>query len=415
MENRTQGKLRQSKISTIHSMLSGKEVQEMLLERTKTAALAFGVELLEQDVQALCGSPFSRKSDELCYRGGSEKSSLIVDGARYAIRRPRVKDENGEVELPMLTKLRDQDLLDGEILSRMVKGVSTRNYEGVIGGYAEKLGVTKSSASRAFIRASQKNLDELRSRDIRGYSFVALMLDGIEIAGRSVVGAIGITGDLKKIPLDIREGDTENSELVRDLLSSIVGRGFTLHCHKILAIVDGAKALKKALKDVFGDKVIVQRCWIHKLRNLKKYLPETYHPQLYWRLKKLMAINHFDEAKRELASLEHWLDQISTDAASSLREVGEELLTLHKLRIQGELRKALVTTNAMESLMGVIRTKTDRVKNWKSSKIKNQILRWVAASILSHEPKMRKLRGFRQNQVLIEALGGAVAKQIQVS
>lgn len=136
----------------------------------------------------------------------------------------------------MLAKLRDRDLLDQQMLECMVRGVSTRNYEGVINGYAEKLGVSKSSVSRAFIRTSQKDLDALNGADLRPHSFVAIMIDGMEIAGKTVVAALGITETLEKIPLGIREGDTENSEVAKDLLAMIVDRGFTPHCEKLLAV-----------------------------------------------------------------------------------------------------------------------------------------------------------------------------------
>lgn len=402
---------RQSKTSNLFSILSPGTIQEMLLDRAKNAALAFGVELLEQDVVALCGLPFERKKGALCHRGGSEQTSIIVDGVKYRVRRPRAHDDNGEVELPMLTKLRDRDLLDQQMLSRMVRGVSTRNYENVIGGYAKKLGVSKSSVSRAFIRASQKDLDHLNGADLSPYSFVAIMIDGVEIAGRTVVAALGVTDSLEKIPLGIREGDTENSGVVKDLLASIVERGFVLHCEKLLAVLDGAKALKKAVKDVFGERVLVQRCWLHKLRNAKKYLSKQHHPELFRRMKKLMTTVRYDEALKELERLIHWAGELSHQTQGSFEEVGQELLTVHRLGLPKLLRESLSTTNAVESLIGVVRDKTARVKNWKSVKTK-QTIRWVASSIQHHRKKMRRLKGFEQSQVLVAALGGAVAKQI---
>ncbi len=404
---------RQSQILNLLSGLTPQDVQKLIADRAKSAALAFGVGLLEQDVEALCGLPYARKNDELCHRGGSEESSIVVDGVRYAIRRPRVRDGRGEVELPMLSKLRDRDLLDSQMLSRMVRGVSTRDYEDVIGGYADKLGVSKSTVSRAFVRASQKDLDALNDAELTAYGFVALMIDGVEIAGRTVVVALGITEALEKIPLGIREGDTENAPLVKDLLASIVERGFTLHCEKILAVLDGAKALKKAVKDVFGDRVLIQRCWLHKLRNAKKYLSKQHHPELFRRMKKLMTTVRHDEALKELQAIIHWAGELSHETQGSFEEVGTELLTVHRLGLPKLLRESLSTTNAAESLIGVVRTKTDRVKNWKSVKTK-QTLRWVASSIQHHRKKMRRLRGYEQSQVLVSALGGAVvAKQKQ--
>jgi len=401
---------RQSQILNLLSILSPGAVQEMLLDRAKSAALAFGVELLEQDVVALCGKPFERKNGELCHRGGSEMSSIIVDGVKYGTRRPRVRNEDGEVELPMLAKLRDRDLLDGQMLSKMVRGVSTRNYEDVVSGYSKKLGVSKSSVSRAFIRASQKDLDALNGADLSPYSFVAVMIDGVEIAGRTVVAALGVTNTLEKVPLGIREGDTENSAVVKDLLASIIERGFVLHCEKLLAVLDGAKALKKAVRDVFGESVLIQRCWLHKLRNAKKYLSQQHHPELFRRMKKLMTIVRYDAAVKELQALIYWAGEISHETQGSFEEVGLELLTVHRLGLPKLLRESLSTTNAVESLIGVVRDKTARVKNWKSVKTK-QRLRWVASSIEFHRKKMRRLKGYQQSHVLIAALGGAVAKQ----
>lgn len=395
----------QPAILNLTSLLSAENLQQMLVERSRTAALALGVELLEQDVQALCGGRYARKHEaQLCHRGGSEESSVILDGARYPIRRPRVRGALGEVELPSLKKLRDQDLLDSQIQERMIRGVSTRNYDPVVSAYAKKLGVSKSSVSRAFVRASQKDLDALNHSSLEAHAFVALMIDGVEYAGRSVVVALGITDTLEKIPLGAREGDTENGELVKDLLAAIVERGFKLHCEKLLAVIDGGKALKKGLQDVFGERVLIQRCWLHKLRNLKAYVPRQHHAQLYWRLKKLMALVRYGDALQELESLAHWLSGISQDAENSIHEVGRELLTVHQLGLPRALRQGLSSTNAIESLIGVVRLKTGRVKNWKSKKT-NQVLRWVASSLIHHRSKMRRLRGHKERAQLIAALG----------
>lgn len=402
---KTESPAGQPAILNLTSLLSAESLQQMLVERSRNAALALGLELLEQDVEALCGSRYARKREsELYYRGGSEQTSIILDGARYPARRPRVRGALGEVPLPSLAKLRDQDLLDAQIQDRMIRGVSTRNYDPVVSAYAEKLGVSKSSVSRAFVRASQKDLEALNHSSLEGHSFVALMIDGVEYAGRSVVVALGITDSLQKVPLGAREGDTENGELVRDLLSGIVERGFKPHCEKLLAVIDGGKALRKGLLDVFGERVLIQRCWLHKLRNLQAYVPRQHHPQLYWRMKKLMALVRYDEAIQELESLAHWLSGISQDAESSIHEVGRELLTVHRLGLPRALRQGLSTTNAIESLIGVVRGKTSRVRNWKSKKT-NQVLRWVASSLISHRSKMRRLRGHKESAQLIAALG----------
>lgn len=379
-------------------------IQTVLLERAKQAALTMAVALLEQDAEALCGQRYERKQTGLGYRGGHEQTSVVIEGARYAVRRPRVRKNNREIALPTLAKLQNQDLLDTQMRQRMVLGVSSRNYAQVIDGYSEKLGVSRSAVSRAFIRASQKDLDTINEGKLDNHSFVALLIDGVEIGGRTVVAALGITAAMEKIPLGLREGDTENSDVVKDLLASLHERGFTLHCERLLAVIDGAKALKKALRAVFGERVIVARCWLHKERNLRGYLPERVHGTLHWRLKKLMALNSLADARTELAALREWVGGLSAQATASLAEVGEELLTLHALGISGELRKSLSSTNLIESLFSVVRDKTHRVKNWKSQR-SQQILRWVASSLLAHRKKMRRVRGMTQAEELVTALG----------
>jgi transposase-like protein len=393
--------------------LTSREIQTMLMERGKLAALSFGMELLEEEVGILCGRPFERKEGGLYYRGGSEKTRLVIDGVKYPIRRPRVHGEDGECELETLNRLHDKDLFDDRIADRMMNGVTTRNYDGVISAYANKLGVKKSSVSRAFKRASQEQLDEINHSKLEAHTFVAIVIDGIEFAGRTIVGALGVTATMQKIPLGIREGSTENSEVVKDLLSSIVERGFKLHCAKLLAILDGSKALRKGLNDIFGDRLTTQRCWIHKLRNLLSYAPKGHHKQIQWRMKKLMSIVNYAEALKELDSITTWLSTISVEAKKSMQEVGEELLTVHKLGITGTLRKSLTTTNMIESMFSVVRRKTNRVTNW--DRDRTQILRWVAASICSHKSKMRRVMGFRDGVKLVVALGGELDLQVKTA
>lgn len=389
----------QEKLLSIFEGQSSAVIQEVLLQKAKVAVLEMAVTLLEEDANRLCGRPFSRKGECLNHRGGSERSSIIVGGAKYPITRPRVRGEEGEVELPTLSKLRDQDLLDEHMKNHMLLGVSSRNYDKVVEGYSDKLGISRSSVSRAFIRASQKELDKINTGDLSSYSFVAVMVDGLEVAGRMIVVALGITADMNKIPIGLKEGDTENTQVVTDLLSTIVERGFTLHCEKILGVIDGSKALKKALYKVFGERLVLQRCWLHKYRNIKAYLPDVNHKTLLWKMKKLMGLKSLADAQKEYDSLLVWLRSISDDAASSLEEAGAELLTLHRLNLVGELRKSLSSTNLIESLISVVRTKTRNVKNWNKGGT-----RWAAAAIAQHKPNMRKLRGFASANQLIFAL-----------
>ncbi len=406
-DNQTELSLRQQKSETWTSQA----IQEALLERSKQAAFRLGVELLEQEVTALCGAPFVRKGDELCYRGGSEKSSILLDGARYPILRPRVRNEDGEVSLQTLSQLRDQDLFDDKIRERMMRGATTRNYDGLVDSYAEKLSTSKSTVSRAFKRASQKDLDDINTGDLKAESFVALIIDGICFSGKTVIAAVGVTWDFRKVPIGIREGDTENSEVVRDLLSSLIERGFTLHCERLLAVIDGGKALKRGLKDVFGERIVIQRCYLHKYRNLLGYAPKQYHRQIHWRMKKMMGLVSFDEALKELLSFTEWLSSISHEAHSSIEEVGEELLTVHKLGLTKDQRRSLSSTNVIESIFGGVRRRTNRVNNWKRDT--TQITRWLASSIKAQHTRLKRISGAKDADVLINALGRRLDQNVQ--
>lgn len=388
--------------------LSSIDVQQILLERAKNAILQTAIELMEQDMERLCGVRFGRKSGEdLCHRGGSEKTSLMLDGASYSVRRPRARKNGEEVELESLTKMRDRDLLDQQMQERLVRGVSTRNYEGVISNLSSKTGISKSSVSRAFKRSSKKDLDDINSCDLSQHKFVAILIDGTNIGGRTLIVAVGITDGSQKIPLGLIEGDTENAAIVKDLLSSLTARGFTLKTSRILAMLDGGKALRAAVQALWGNRVLIQRCWLHKARNIEGYLPKTNHSQLWRRMKKMMGLNTKQLAEAEFKSLTNWLRTISEDAAKSLLEAGDELLTVHGLGVTGEFRSALSTTNAIESVIGTSKNKLRNVKNWgyhpktKDNVARDKSLRWLATAIQTHRPKLRRLRGGEEQMPIL--------------
>lgn len=398
-------------ISQLQLALSSVDVQKLLMDRAKNAVLATAVSLMEQEMEALCGSRFSRKEDELCHRGGSEWTSLMVDGAKFPVRRPRARKDGEEVELESLAKMQNRDLLDSQMLTRLLKGVSTRNYSSVINGFSEKTGISKSSVARAFKRVSKKDLDAINDADLSAYRFVALLVDGTGLGGGTQVVAVGITDDSEKIPLGIREGDTENASVVKDLLTSIIARGFTLKASRLLAVLDGGKALRAAVKAVWGDAVLIQRCWLHKLRNIKDYIPEVNHGQLWRRMKRMMGLNDLKQAERELELLADWLTTISFDAEKSLREAGSELLTVHSLGLRGKFRNSLSSTNIIESLIGVAKSKAKNVRNWEyhpktGIEVKrDKAQRWLATAIQAHRPRMIRVHGGKdQMPILINNL-----------
>lgn len=390
-------------VSQLGLALSSVDVQEILLSRAKNAVLAAAVDLMEQDMARLCGAPYARKSDgDLCHRGGSERTTLMLDGAKYEIRKPRARKGDQEVELPSVTSLRDRELLDIQMLTRIMKGVSTRNYEDVISGFAEKTGISKSSVSRAFKRSSKKDLDAVNGADLSDYRFVGIFIDATGLGEETMVVAVGVTDDNQKIPLGLIAGTTENATVVGDLLASITARGFTPAARRLLAVLDGGRALRAAVKTLWGDAVVIQRCWIHKLRNIKDYIPETNHGQLWRRMKKMMGLNSQAAAEKEFQALASWLSTISHDAEKSLHEAGSELLSVHALGLTGPFRNSMSNTNIIESLIGVVKGKAKNVKNWNyhpatSPSVKrDKALRWTATAIQAHRPKMRRVYGGKE-------------------
>lgn len=391
--------------------LSEAEIQDILLGRMKTAALSLVTSLFEQDVERLCGQRFSHKKEGKYRRGGSEKTSVVVSGAKQPIRRPRVRGDNGEVHLPSYQTLRSGDILDQRMMTHMVEGISTRSYERVAEEYSDRFGISKSAVSRAFVRSSQKDLDLVNGSELSEHRFLALSIDGICFAKRMIVVALGVTSGGDKIVLGLRDGATENSEVVKDLLASLIDRGFALACESLLVCLDGSSALRKAVVDTFGNRAVIQRCYLHKIKNLKGYIPEENHGELITRIRRMMAFNTFEQGYEELYKLQEWVDTFNQEAANSLREVGTEMLTLHRLGITGPLRKSLSSTNLIESIFSVVRSKCSRVKNWRSSPTTR--MRWVASAAVAHQPRMRKVRGLKQLSVLETGLN-ALEKEVAV-
>lgn len=366
------------------------EIRDLVGVQMQGAAILLLQNLFKEEVDRLCGPSFSRKIDGRCHRGGSDPGSVKLQGQQIQVKKPRVKFDGEEIQLESYQAFQDFDLLCDRVMKHMITGVSTRNYEPLLDQITKSTGLKKSSVSKAFVQGSEAALDEINSRDLSPFRFFSTMIDGVEFGGRMVIVAMGITDKGKKLLLGLRAGNTENSEVVTDLLQNLMGRGLRTD-ERILFVLDGSKALKKAVRAVFGDDCPIQRCIRHKERNICQYLPKQYHQEFRRRWKLVHGSTNFDTAENEMSALEHWLGQINHEALQSLEEAERETLTAIKLRASRELRKSLLSTNPIESVIDGIKTKTNRVKNWKSGP--DQIQRWVAASLLEIEKKLRAVRG----------------------
>ncbi len=381
------------------------EIRSLLEDGMQTAIMNLIYRLFNDEVEKLCGDDHQRKGDVLLYRGGSEKKSYVyIDGQRLPVKRPRVKNENeNEVPLKSYLAMQDFDMLSEDVKRMVIRGISTRNYKGAVKTIANGLGLQRSLVSNAFKKASEKDLNEINGRNLSWWKWTAIFIDGIEFGGVHLIVALGVTWYGQKMILGIREGSTENAQLCIDLVNSLTERGFKIE-KKILAVLDGSKALHSAVEKLWGDAVYIQRCMLHKRRNVLDKLPKSMQTEAKRRYDAAMNLVEYESARKEMEKVIVWLRGISDEAARSLEEGFEELFTVHKLGLPAAMRKTFITTNPIESPFATVREMTNRVKNWKKGK--EQASRWAASSLLIVEKNFRKIRGYKQMKVLREALTG---------
>ncbi len=375
-------------------------IREAVRQELHRTTLQMVHRLFQDEITALCGPRYARQRDAEAVRGGSEKGSILWEGKRMPVCRPRANDEDGEVLLESYAALNDYDLFSDEVQQLLIRGISTRDFSEVTRKLDDDLPLSKSSASRAFIRASQKDLDLINSRNLAGDEYCVIMIDGIEKTGTHVITALGFTTKGRKQVLGLRAGASENSQVVKDLLQSLIDRNLTTTQY-VLFVLDGAKALRKAVKAHWGDRAIVQRCQLHKIRNVLSYLAKELQGTVERRMGNAYGMKTYDQALSELKKLIKWLRDRSDKAADSLAEGLEETLTVHRFDLPALLRTTFRSTNPIESLFDKVKTRGRRVKNWKAD---NQLARWTASALLLHEKRFRRIRGYRQLPKMIASL-----------
>ncbi|WRP15915.1 IS256 family transposase [Geochorda subterranea] len=337
------------------------------------------------------------------YRHGWEPGWVVIGGCKVHVKRPRVRQKaSGEVRLESYAWAQQENRLDEAVLARMLHGVATRSYAATLEdvGEVEAFGTSKSRVGQRFIRQMEAKLREHLSRRLDELRLVALRVDGVRIDEWTVVVALGVDSEGRKHVLGLREGATENEATVRSLLEDLVERGLR-YDQGLLVVIDGAKALRAAVRAVFGKQAVVQRCTVHKKRNVLDHLPES---EKRWVGRKLTQTYREPEYSAAKAALERLADQLEEQhpgAAASLREGLEETLTLHRLGIPGLLRTSLSSTNLAESALSAFEAKGDRVKRWRSGQ---QAERWAGMALLYAESRFRRLRGHRLVPMLQEAL-----------
>jgi putative transposase len=393
-------------------------VQEALGELVEAAkegllALSVGVglgvlsELMEEEVDEVVGPKGKHDPERVAVRHGHECGEVTLGGRCVPVERPRVRSADGEREIRLATyeHFASRDPLSRLVLERMLAGVSTRRYvrtqEPVGNGVEQQARSTsRSSVSRTFVERTREALAELMSRCLDDVRLAVLMLDGIELKGRTNIVALGITTEGVKIPLGLWEGSTENATVATALLADLVERGLDPE-QGILFVVDGSKALRKAIRDVFGERAPVQRCLRHKERNVLEHLPERDRPPVKRRLRRAWASDDHERALADLRTLAGELERSHPGAAGSLREGMEETLTLTRLGIRGNLKRTLESTNPCESMIECVRRSSRNVKRWQSGEM---CLRWTAAGMLEAERQFRRIIGYHDLAKLVVAI-----------
>jgi transposase-like protein len=376
-------------------------------------ALSVGVglgvlgELMAEEVDEVVGPRGKHDPERTAVRHGHEAGEVTLGGRRVAVERPRVRTADGTGEVPLVTyrHFADRDPLTRLVLEQMLAGVSTRRFARTrepVGEEveAEARSVSKSAISREFVARTRENLDALMSRRLDDVRLAVMMIDGIEIKGRTNVVALGITTEGVKLPLGLWAGSTENATVATALLSDLVDRGLDPE-QAILFVIDGAKALRKAIRAVFGERALVHRCVRHKERNVLEHLPERDRPAVKRRLRRAWAETDHDRALDQLRLLASELDRSHPGATASLREGLEETLTLTRLGIRGRLRKTLESTNPCESMIECVRRSARNVKHWQSG---DMCLRWTAAGMLEAERQFRRIIGYADLAKLVTAI-----------
>lgn len=368
------------------------------------AGVAALAELLESERTAACGPRHARQKERRAYRAGHTRGELVMGGRRLSVDRPRARTLDGEeVELPSWRFFSDEDPLTERAMEQMLVGVSTRKYERSLEPTSPNVktrGTSKSAVSRRFVAKTEAQMDEWLKRDLGEISLAALMIDGVHVDEHVLLVALGIDVDGEKHVLGVREGATENSTACTELLADLVERNLRTD-YTLLAVLDGAKALAKAVRTVWGKRVLIQRCQVHKLRNVTDQLPESLRPSVKKTMQQAYRARNAKTAKRLLANLLQRLRSEHPGAAGSLEEGLDETLTVMGFNLPEWLERTLATTNAVENLIGSVRNLGHRVRRWRDGKM---ILRWTATALIEASKQFRKLRGHAGMGKLVAAL-----------
>lgn len=374
----------------------------------RETGLALMQTVMEEEVRHLAGERHQQHEGRRAHRWGKEDGYCVVDGQKVPIQKTRLRTpDKREQRLGSYELFQRSGPLQAGVWDKMMRGLSTRNYGAVVKDFHNAYGVEKSAVSENFIEASREKVKQLMERPLGELRLCAVMIDGTPFKDRQMIAALGIGCDGTKTVLGIREGATENTAVVSALLSELVERGLDFTTPR-LYVLDGGKALAAAVRKHAGEAAFLQRCQIHKKRNVVDHLPEEHKADVRRKMQNAYAMAEYADAKRALEQLHRELMDLNPSAARSLEEGMEETLTVHKLRVPDQLRRTLCCTNVIESAFSIVETVCRNVKRWRDG---DHIERWVGSGLLVAERQFRKVIGHRQIPLLLSSMATAVSKK----
>jgi putative transposase len=378
------------------------DVAKAIEQTASEAGLLVMKSLIDEEVEQIAGNRYRHDAGRRAVRWGKEEGHVIFAGRKVAMERPRVRscDRTEELNLRRWDAFAHPWRMEQSVSDRILRRVSCRDYAGAIGDVCDGYGIDKSSVSRKWQSASACQLKQLCERRIDNLDICVLMLDGKEFHDWTLITALGVDTQGYKHVLGLWPGATENSEVCGTLLDNLIERGLSAQ-KQYLFVIDGSKALKKAITDRFGVSALIQRCRIHKERNIRAYLPKRHHRLLAMKLRAAFGMTDYDEALKELRKVHDWLASISDAAAGSLDEGFEELLTVHRLKLSALHKKLLGSTNMIESCLSMVNDRCRNVKHWRNV---NMAARWAASVLIEAQKRFYRMKGHRDLPMLVEAL-----------
>jgi putative transposase len=374
----------------------------------RETGLALMQTVMEEEVRHLAGERHQQHAGRRAHRWGKEDGYCVVDGQKVPIQKTRLRTpDKREQRLGSYELFQRSGPLQAGVWDKMMRGLSTRNYGAVVKDFHNAYGVEKSAVSENFIEASREKVKQLMERPLGELRLCTVLIDGTPFKDRQMIAALGIGCDGTKTVLGIREGATENTGVVSALLSELVERGLDFSTPR-LYVLDGGKALAAAVRKHAGEAAFIQRCQVHKKRNVVDHLPDEHKADVRRKMQNAYAMADYADAKRALEQLHRELMDLNPSAARSLEEGMEETLTVHKLRVPDQLRRTLCCTNVIESAFSIVETVCRNVKRWRDG---DHIERWVGSGLLVAERQFRKVIGHRQIPLLLSSMATAVSKK----